>query len=81
MISIAELIKTYLDMCIDRAYSEVFTHVCFQKRLGWIAEIWVQIGCKESAGVRAESWPLIGQMVTLPASHWSAEARLCPRRG
>ena len=29
--------------------------------------------------MRADSWPLIGQMVTLPASHWSAEARLCPR--
>ena len=50
--------------------------VCFEKRLGWIAEIWVKIGYKESTGLAAAIWPLIGWILTVPASHWSVEANL-----
>ena len=52
--------------------------VCFEKRLGWIAEIWVKIGYKESTGLAAAILPLIGWILTIPPSHWSEEASLFP---
>ena len=78
MISNAASIRTLLFLILTEVFPQcsVSPPVCFEKRLGWIAEIWVKIGYKESTGLAAAILPLIGWILTVPASHWSVEANL-----